>query len=79
MITLIFEAGFLYVFLPPCKNILPRGHTASNCVSINRLDAFNSFHSILLASKPKIVAAVNMCYDMCLVDERYSTRTMHLL
>lgn len=79
MITHIFEAGFLYVFLRPCKNILPRGHTASNCVSINRSDAFNSFHSILRTSKPKIVAAVNMCSDMCLVDERYSMRTMHLL
>lgn len=79
IITLIFKAGFLYVFLQPCKNILPHGHTASNCVSINRGDAFNSFHSILRASKPKIVAAVNMCFDMCLLDERYSTRTMPLL
>lgn len=79
IISLIFEAGFLYVFLQRCKNISPSAHTGSNCVSINRSDAFNSFHSILRASKPKIVAAVNMCFDMCLLDKRYSVRTMLLL
>lgn len=79
IVALIFEAGFLCVFLQRCKNILRCGHIGPNCVSINRGDAFNSFHFILRASKPKIVAAVNMCFDMCLVDKRYSTCTMLLL
>lgn len=79
IICLIFEAGLQCVFLQRCKNMSPGDHTGSNCVSINRIDAFNSFHSILRASNLKIVAAVNMCFDMCLLDKCYSKRTMLLL